>query len=271
MLTIRPTAEKAKLELWDFIGKPEDEYSDESWTGYSKREMRVLQNTNVKLARMLSRSKIKFRIFFILDPQAGVDISKWEGEGPVKYSRVSRELKRNKLPVPAKDPSSINVLLSGMGESFKEKENLPPTPWIIIHWIAHGVMKKHATGAFMSNDDYNFIKHDFTDTLGYIYTSPYVNRIDDDRILDFMHSAFQFRSARKRMIRNIYEGMHDLMAEYIIRGDIRVGPLPDKMGDLSLLKGEETIVKDTMDNLMSKLKERFDEQLKAAKGRWYII
>lgn len=270
ILTVNPTAEKAKLQLWDFIGKPEDP-DEESWTGYSEREIRVLQNTNVKLSRMLSRSKTKFRIFFVLDQQAGVDISKWEGEGPVPYSRVSRELKSNDLEVPENDRTSVNVLLTGMGEAFREKENLPPTPWIIVHWIAHGIMKTGGAGTPGRTSVYDHIFLDFKDTLGYIYVSDDFALIDDKTILDFMHGIFQFRSARKRQLRNVYEGMHDALTEYIIRGDIRTNKPPADLDDLSLLKDEDVIVDNAMDDLMDKLKMHFDKRLAKAKGRWFVI
>ena len=244
MLTIVPTAERAKLTLWDYIGDPDrsgmpDEFEEDEdgvWTGYSKRELRVIQGTNVKLARMLSKSKLKFRIFFVLDTDAADYLSEYS-EGCINYSQLKMDLLRYKLNVPKKGADSINVVLRGMGTAFKERENLPPTPWIVIHWIAHGVMKD-------DNDNsryYTEIQNDVNDLLYAMYGIEPHKRLGPEYATEFFKHIFTFRSARKRLIRNIPEGAHDAMVEYITRGDIRYKKPPPKLGKYDLLLADNDL------------------------------
>ena len=140
LLVVKPTQiEAAKLTGWDIIGNPEDidEKYEGSWEdypfhGYSKRELRVLQQTNVKLARMLAKTRHRFRLYFLLDHDAGEVMDDEVSEGPIKYSRLAGYLSGAGVTPPEKDNASINIVMRGFGGAFMERENLPPTPWIVV-------------------------------------------------------------------------------------------------------------------------------------------
>ena len=279
------TTETATLVEWGLIGTEplaDNDGEDDTFSGFRERELRVLQRTNVKLARMLSRNKTKFRLFFAIDESVSSALDYDLDEGLVTYGSMQRALTEFGVPahrLPKEDRSAVNVIFRGLGDGFNQRDNLPPTPWIVIHWIAHGVMK---TGtAADSAASYNAVQDTLTDAISSLYGiyTPRGNEginIKDDAGRDFMHSAFTFRSARKRMLRSWWEGIHELFAEWLSTGSVRwktpaqeIGRKPNK-GFLCCEPRDEYIG-EIMDDMVKKLGRAFENVLADAKGSWYVV
>ena len=284
LLVLQPTQiEAAKLVGWEILGDPEGldekyegDLEDNPLFGYSKREFMVLQKTNVKLARMLAKTEHRFRLYFLLDYDAGFELDD-EPEGPINYSRLVKYLEEAGIDPPEKDSTSINIVMRGLGGALVEKENLPPTPWIIVHWIAHAVSK--------DSDGYNRAGHwmyrNLKDTVNDVIDGVYGTR-GLDQSKEFLEKLFQFRSARKRQVRNFYEALHDAFTEYLTTGDIRVGDMPLSIKQHPLhgedpprrpKKGsmDEIYLNGVVEDMVDEFKAVFEQRLDSAEGKWYVV
>ena len=264
------TVEKAKLKLWDYLGFEDGVF--DSWgdgdpydgplSGYSKRELKVIQSTNVKLARMLSRSKHDFRVFFLLEEDIENEFDDYRESGPVPFSNVASILKSMGLAVPRNSSRSVNVILTGLGQAFTDKGNLPPTPWIVVHWIAHGVLKTSHNSA----KDYEPMDWMFYGVLCHVRDT----RGEHGRRPGVHAPRLQVpvgpEKAAARHVRG-HPRRHDGVHHERQAADRKA---PAKLG------GKEIGVDEHeagyyMEDLAAGLTDKFDERLDQAKGMWYVV
>ena len=103
-----------------------------------------------------------------------------------------------------------------------------------------------------------------------------------DQSKDFLEKLFQFRSARKRQIRDFYEALHDAFTEYVTTGNIRTGELPVSVKGNSIFgmdppalpekdSFDYRYIHDSVDDMIDTFKTVLEEQLDSAKGKWYVV
>ena len=243
----------AKLKSWDVLGnKAIDDINPQYYLdgGWRQKDLDVLYKDNLRLKRYLDKSKIPFNLYFTAykDEAQIRRIEKFE-EGPVKYKYAKIVIP----DLPAKDDSAINIILRGMGNLVGKEGNLPPTPWIAVHWIAHGIMKSRG----LDNKIYGKLEDVLVDMVD-LDDSGYIHKREQSKI-DFMHDVFTFRAARKDKIRNMYEGWHDLMAQYIITGKIKLN------------NRQAEIWGTDVEQFTQHVEHVFKKAIKKAIGRYFIV
>ena len=285
------TIETATLVEWGLIGTEPMADSDveDTFSGFRERELRVLEKTNVKLARMLSRNKTKFRLFFALDESIAAALDNELEEGPARYSEIRRvvaEWGNSPDAIPKHDGNAVNVILRGMGDAFDDRDNLPPTPWIVIHWIAHGVLKTGATpGRLSDTPAYAAVEDAIGEAIEMLYGvwlgplsgvgGPKSSEMAE-LATKFIHSVFTFRSARKGILRNFWEGVHEAFTEWLTTGRIKVRQPPDELKAGRTHAGigydqKDSYVGEVMDDMLKALDKAFENVLADAKGKWYLV
>lgn len=252
--------ELAKLAYWDVIG--EEYYKGGGRRGFSEKWVNVANKTNIILKRYLSKLDIPVNVYFINDRKFIEGISM--REGPILKSRVMKAADKLGYKDRLKDgKGALNILLLGFGEVEKESGNIPPTPWIVIHWIAHGVMN-------FRNDAYGKIGDMFRDVIEELYGHRF--SFLDAAGKDFITGIGTFGAARRKKIRNAWEGVHDIFTQYIKNGSITFNKPPERLftsvGYISLKKSRNKTV---MKKLKKDLESFFDYALNQSKGMWFVI
>ena len=284
------SVEVAKLVEWDFLGRSDRPNRGED-TGWTDREINALQKTNVKLARMLSRTDARFRLYFV-PTVPGLLSRSVSREGYVNERTARAIFKELHLPFVGKDDQAISVFFRGMGTGFERKENLPPTPWIVVHWLGHVILKVNElidhTGAWhygrLSRAVYQLVNAAY-DTSEWgaawmIDSSTATNRgsFIGKAFLWLAHTGLlEFRAARTGKIRNAAEAFHDMFAEWLTTGRIRTGKLApyvkiDDAHDIATLRpisrAEQQMA---VGNFALEAGRTFENALDMAKGNWYVI
>ena len=103
------------------------------------------------------------------------------------------------------------------------------TPWVMAHRFAHAIS---ASSRRRGSEDYFFRDiRNFLSTLIEDFDYSRINRkIKNNRygvpntkdIVNYFYSLLKFRSAREMSIRNFYEIMYELFAQYIIEGKVEL-------------------------------------------------
>ena len=277
----------ARLKSWDFIGTKEDfePVADDGGDvnrGWRQKDLQLLEKRNLDVRKMLSKSPFDFSLYFVLDKEVNAVMRKWgPSEAPLReeHKRGIREDLSSlggghDLP---EDRSAINVVLTGMGNTFGKEDNLPPTPWIVVHWIAHGVMKTKGGGNFLEADRYDTYNKAW-EILADAYAdaavgvdrrdvkSPFVFvpgwKSYKKEMLGFMHRALTFRAARKGLGRDPWELLHDLLAQYIVKGRVKTN---------AELGGSFQWNSAGRKRFESRMEDLFDMALKSAKGKTFVV
>ena len=302
----------AKLKTWELLDERHFFPADRrSGIGWRLKDLNLIQKGKSKLEKLLSKSPMNFNIYFLLTPLERGDLPENKTESPLKWGKINKVLRRAGLDddIP-KDNSAVNIVLTGLGEEVGFADNLPPTPWIITHWIAHGVMKgdSDVLGVPDYEDNTGFIRHLNGLVIDYVMDMAknpwdeddepeeydeweerknsgelyYYEAGDDasdgqatETAFNFQKAAFTFRSARTGKLRNGYEGWYELMAQYIIEGKVRLKKNLDRDG---MYFGEEYVDFDKekwKSSIRSEMKARLEMELELilseAKGYYFIV
>ena len=303
--------ELSKLREWKLLGGWGKEHPDEYDVTplgdvslkptplYPTRAESVLLKNKPKLEAILNRSPYNFNLFFLRSGQS--KRKKWHNlaakdmeEGRLLDVRALNFLMEEGVyPETLNWKRSINFLFLGTGV---KGTNMPPTPWIVLHWMAHALIagadgRKHGV-----NDDSHTINRLgiwelLADLLENSYTdvgeSSFAWSIEDLRDMkwklknetihllmkSFMPALFSFRSARSGRLTSHTEGIHDLFTQYMWnprKRGIVLNNLPRRLETLDgILHKKKTADKATR-WFKLKVEDIFEEILVNAVGKWYF-
>ena len=288
--------ELSKLVRWNIVGDESDPYVPEKIRGkhkhfraakdrkgFSKKDLNIIRKTYPRLQEVLDRSPWKFRLHFFVQPKA-LDPSKGRigrrgdknfyfggGQGGLDLAVVRQAFADYGEPFPAKWKDSINVILTG---SFFNEDpayrNMPPSPWIVIHNMAHALVKS-----------YEFAYH-------YALLGLMKNAYDGGQILTtsdlennkkLIETVFNFRSARMGRLRNFNEGLHEIFTSFVHNGGKlgRLNTPPDtivqgryKENELSLSDNTGKVEK-ALKRFRKDIERGSRRALRKAKGGWYYL
>ena len=262
----------AKLGTWRILGEGGRAKAWESWR---KRDLALIYENKDKIKKFLSRSQYRFNVYILAGELEGMERNHVE-EGPIDLRYLRHLLSVNGYKERIGDnPKSINVILRGIGNAVGKQGNIPPTPWIVVHWIAHGVLKSSLT-----------IYHHLRDALRE-HILECIFDLEDISVrkhltdpTDLMSRMFTFKSARRGILRNSNEGWHDLMVQFIVEGRIRLakdlgeeGLTPPGLFDdkSKKLMPDREAYKDSVGEFKREVESIFDKALRRAVGRHFII
>ena len=244
--------EQAKLREWKLLGGWGEEHPDEYRMNHEpvktekqlfpKRSEFVLRKNKPKLEKILSKVPYDFNLFFLRSGRIKVDDWQLDWEGKMREGLVPREtalryLANENIDVDALNwRKSINFFFLGTGVNFR---NLPPTPWIVLHWMAHALTAGYEGRRGSKNSDYYYIHrlgiwHMLAQLIKNAYrpvnltaqeilpeiisdasTDPFNFNLQIKRWMPFI---FTFRSARDRKLVSGSEGVQDLFVQYMWNG-----------------------------------------------------
>ena len=268
----------AKLNQWEFVDN-----RDGGSSGWRPADLKLIIDKKPVLEKLLSKSPVNFNLYFVMYS----DLLPGNQEGlVVKEKKLFRTLpKRLRKQLEHSRQNAVTVFIDGLGNAVGINGNLPPTPWIITHSIAHVILKVLRTD---SRYHYYLL---LEKALAKIFLAMYglsaistPNPNDNEHIRKFMEDAFTFRSARSRRIRDDYEGWHELLTQYIITGKVRTNKkLPKRAWDLknpNNKRKDDDAETDRKENeiwlsyrneFQQAVKTIFDKALSDAKGKIFIV
>ena len=302
--------ERAKLEQWNLVGDVDKPYNPyvagndkrKPWgrrkagdRGFSKEELDFLRKTYPRLKKVLDKSHWKFRVHFFILPwpgtvkRTGLQYFAGHEVKSIPLSEVKKAFQDYHEPYPGDGKDSINVILTG--SFFNEgpgKRNMAPTPWIVIHNMAHALQSLFYSDFIFAVrnfvDDTYFLDDEGNRKFDYPFPDPakghyreFMSIVMDSRILE---TVFTFASARRGRIRNFGEGMLEIFTSFVHNGGKlgKVNPPPDylrveyggsKYG-VRVQRDVQERMKSHMDYFKGMLEEIADRALDRAVGKWYV-
>lgn len=141
-------------------------------------------------------------------------------------------------PMPNR-PDAITILFNGNYGA----EKVPMTGWIMAHRLGHAIRRSQAWENYVKEVNYVFqeileyyynIRNIFVRayrdrTLGdnAIEPAPYPKGRDETQILlRLIEQLMIFKSAREKKINRYYEVYYEMLAQYLLTGNIKFSPLP---------------------------------------------
>lgn len=271
---------------------------DKSTQGFKKPADRRMITNPVVQARArdkFARTDHPFNFYFINLPGVGKHME----TGKVERDWIEQNLPKAAAEIPH-DPEHINVIFVGN----QAGEWRPMTPWIMAHRIGHAFMPG---GSPRSNSLWGMVEAH--DTL-VRYTSYIMDQIygasdrpdkasrmrgqsysDADRnkqrltqreFSNFWSHVGNFRSAREGNIRDWFEVINELLAQYLTTGDITFNPLPKSMHKKGAFSTPSIHMGNSNENdleygnsllrdLAEEVKDYLDNALGEAIGKYFVM
>ena len=293
--------ELSKLAKWKIIGDENDPFVPKpvegqrrgyrdlpQSRGLTEQDLNLLRKRRAELTKILDRVPWKFRFYFFVQPvsKSGVvgppDGLGYKREGDPSYFVTSWQEKLTKKqaqkafedygePFPKKWKDSINIIHAGT--TTPEVDNLPPTPWMIIHRVAHAVLLHSTIYARDWHSHYGKAWKDFIDKV-------YSTDVKSDESTDLMHynklveTMFTFRSARLDRIQTATEAIHEIFTDFIYKsgklGRLNLPPKSIKQKGVGVrTRGSDKEIELAMRKLKKDLVAGFVRDLNKAVGKWY--
>lgn len=203
-----------------------------------------------KMRQRFGATTFDFQIFFVNSPEANkhteVGQVDWEWLGR-EMPNTCQELRRLTDLGQGIKEDSINIVFT----NNKGAQRVPMTPWIMAHRIGHVLRRAYGRNGQSHGSGYayreaeNYLIQGTSDILEYDYgQTQWKARTDLDlstfgngergaaRQKQMLYKSFwsqigTFRSAREQKLREYFEMLNELIAQYITTGGIKFNPLPE--------------------------------------------
>ena len=192
--------------------------------GYDKPSTKLLTNPNYadKVRTKWNKTDYDFDLFFLRSKEG----NKYAEVGEVPWEYVRDTLK---LDIPIDHDHITIIYLNNKGD-----EKIPLTPWVIAHRFAHALARVKGMGG--KNWQYEELRKTVNKMVSTIakevynstqppqsYGNDYGRTARYQKIrLQVCHALGTMKSARDRNIRQEFELVNELIAQYIIEGKIKL-------------------------------------------------
>ena len=282
MLNRREYHELSKLSTYQIVGEPlpdanYDKYSipddDIRSYGISRPWAKAIQKSEKKLEQILKNLPFDFKFYFLTSPRIRYNIT--DDGAMLKRNQLERKHKLFKQ-VP-ESPKSINVVYTGWGYQ-KGMGVVPPTPWMILHRMCHGLYVYE----FVDHFEVSILRA-YYDFMTKVYGDSEKPGIDykNDGWIEFeigeknQSQLFTFKSARDDNISTTHEGLMDLMVQTIINKfrATMVKKLPDPLKGFEVypLVISEPQAQKARHKFLSHVEKRTKFLLKKSVGRYLLV
>ena len=278
---------------------------DKATSAFSHKVDRTILTNPVsveKIKRQWQKTPFVFDLYFINDKRVGArSVHREIGEIDLSYLRDRMEITEEEIPDP--EGNSITVIYTG---NFGA-ERYMASSWILAHRVGHALRRSST----MSNDGvvgdmYRLLEGKLASQLSRILQTIYNVSTFSDRVgmpdgIHYSNEKYWFRrneaklmkwfsnalgtmkSARDNNLRNEYEFVHELLAQYIITGTIKLNSLTESvlLGYLPYGREHRRYVRNKealeefnssgREDLENFIKNGFDEVLNAAMGGMFVI
>jgi len=268
---------------------------DKPSMGFKKQaDRRII--TNPKLIQrtrdQFARTDHPFNFYFVNFPGYG----RHAETGMVGRDWLDKYLTKASKEIPT-DNMHVNIIFVG-NQAAQWK---PMTPWIMAHRIAHAFQRDSGMGKIHS---YEEAAQELRRTTNYIFQQAYGKtaihpqkfaggfggerewekiRLDQRTFKFFWQNVAIFKSAREGKIRDWFEVIHELFAQYLITGKIKFNPLPKHISKQQAFKHAGIYIgfkgndqdyeyfNGMMEDLADGLEAYFDNAIGEATGHFFVM
>jgi hypothetical protein len=231
-----------------------------------------------KMYQKWSKTDYHFDIFFVNDKR----VNSWEftevGEVSEEFVREKMKLTPEELPLRSGDEVITIIYTNNKGS-----ERVSMTPWVMAHRFAHAILatdRKKGTQNYYLNHIVESLKgimkdFDFTGISRRLAPGFYGVPTNTKDVVNFFYSILKFRSAREMDIRNFYEILFELFAQYIIEGKVEL-KRPDfiyghRKVKINLLPHYIEDFHRRLDIIENDINIMFDQMLSSCEGKIYVM
>lgn len=232
-----------------------------------------------KIKRLWQNTSNDFNMYMVNSPEA----NRYTEIGRVSVKWLEENMPKTYPFLQLRD-DQINVIFT----NNKAAQRHPMTAWIIAHRLGHAFWSfdsklngyQDARGQMLFYIG-QLAGQYTTRSLGPRYETGRASYVEDpDHLRLFLalyHEIGTMKSARDRKIRNEFEFLHELFAQYIITGSLTFKPLPDaiKVGRTMFhFKGTEVdrdYYNGILEDLAMTLGDYFQQALDASVGSIYVM
>lgn len=280
---------EAPIQDYDTVG---DFSKNSSFRKERDRHLITNPATIERVKQKFANNAHPFNLLFVNGPKA----NKHTEVGKVTLKWVADNLGQevaDKVANGTDMDSSINVIFT----NNKGTQGKNMTAWIMAHRIAHALARSEYQFNKMAKQFQNYegsanVLHSYASDLMKEYgkqNAPTTynamakrdggygtnGRGNQLSFLHLMTKLCTFRSARENVVRDWFEILHELFAQYITTGKITFNPAPRSFGSTQngkyYLRGDESSANEIIGLMASGIEEMFNELLHEAEGTILVM
>lgn len=214
------------------------------------RKLLTSEKAVEKIKNKWRNTEYNFDLYFVNDKR--VNKPEFREVGEVSEQFVREEMKITTDEIPSFNPNNITVIFTGNYATQK----VPLTAWVMAHRLSHALQRSNYN-LFMEIN-YNLI-NDIEQLLS-LYNEYSPKKIAKKFIYDryqsdsfrkdsqkYIKNAFYqlgtMKSARDKKLRDVFEFIHELFAQWLIEGSVRFNKIDDRgyIGNIKIIKYEERL------------------------------
>ena len=236
------------------------------------------------VAKKLGKSPYTWNLVFVNSPAANRHTEVGEVDLAWVESNLGNEVANEVRG--ALDSDAINVIYT----NNKGAQRINMTPWILLHRFGHAVARKNAVRTYsvyreasnhlisqlsMIMDNYGAKDFPTSDEqMSYRMDGGSSSRKDQLMMKHFFQHVATFKSARDGKIRDWFEVLNELIAQYVITGEIKFNPAPRCFGTKTTGKycaQDIEEVNEHLETLSRDMEYMIDDILNSAVNKIYVM
>lgn len=247
--------------------------------GFGTQDRKLLNNPKAitKIKAMWKHPEdVDFNILLVNHPS----ISQF-----VEHGEVNEEWLRKNTPALADEilakvkPDEVNIIFS----NNKGSEKVPMTGWIMAHRFSHVVFRQtnlNRRQYSMMGEMVNLI-NEYLGTIAEHYgirgSHDHHQPLDYAHMKHYLQLVCTFKSARDGKLRNAYEAVHEMLAQYMLGGQIRFNDTPEQFkagrGYYSLMEPEDDAryINNSLEELADQLEDYMMSICHDSVGKIYLM
>lgn len=208
------------------ISKSPEDFEKRSSSYTDKRDRRLLtQDSSVKRMKNLFSKTDEDFYFYVVNTKEARDYT--------EVGKVSREWLDKNMPAVSPHIEDHEDGITVIFTNNKGDQKIPMTPWIMAHRIAHAMSRFNLRGPGMNRQMFSYeeLNTAINNTADVILKDFYGTGATRDPSVrkKFFEAIGTFRSARKGILRQDFEFINELVAQYLITGEVKFNPPPKKI------------------------------------------
>lgn len=258
-----------------------------SYTDRRDRGLLTGEKAVQRMKNLFSKTETDFH-FYMVNTKEARDYT--------EVGLVSRDWLEANMPAISNHIGTHDSGITVIFTNNKGAAKVPMTPWIMAHRIAHAFQRGFREGRGRPINSYTEAERAIDDIvdeiLKYEYNVNYIptrsdyyrdnSGIQKYRLIKkkFFEAIGTFRSARKNMLREDFEFINELFAQYLITGENSFNPPPNKIvlsrawgndADAVYLRGNKNTATQKLEMLARDLGYYFENMLSEAESRIFVM
>lgn len=237
----KPADDKGKTKRNAPLDSGPEAFVKSAKSSFRKPADKKLASNVKRTEKAFAKNEHDFDFYFVNSPEAnkhtevGLVDAQWVSKNMPEFNEQFQKLY---------NPEHITVIFT----NNKGANWVPMTPWIMAHRIGHASAR---TSGFGRNQQYEDFKKEMgywtRDILQNVYGLKRINTLgqssrEEQLILKkFWEMIGDFSSARRGKLRDYFEMWNELIAQYLIKGELNFRPLQPRFG------GKTSIISSELD------------------------